>query len=155
MTPAQYAANFWSLRVFLTDKATGDAPAAVPMALPDPKHPLAKPAPPLEPGRWNNFRVDRYRLRPSGYAQHLAQALRNQFAIGVRVINLDGSIGTYSVSPVDIAYSVVAPCVPPGGRHREAQVRLPITAVLEPLVGRRVDLGSFFHDRRRVRNASG
>jgi len=109
MTPAQYAANFWSLRVFLTDKAVGDAPAAVPMALPDPKHPLAKPARPLEPGRWNNFKVDRYRLRPSGYAQYLAQALRNQFAIGVRVINLDGSIGTYSVSPVDIAYSVVAP----------------------------------------------
>src|SRR5262245_47658886 len=103
MTPAQYAAKFLSLRVFLTDPAKEDAPPTIRMALPDAKQPLSKPAPPLDDGSWSKpFSVDRYRLEPSGYAYHLAQALRNQSAIGIRVMRIDGTICTYSVTHADI-----------------------------------------------------
>jgi len=51
--------------VFVTEEGAEAAAAnsgRLPMFLPDPKAPGMRPGKPLEPGRWEYFNVDRYRI---------------------------------------------------------------------------------------------
>jgi hypothetical protein len=112
MTPAQYAAKFLHMGVFVT--AEGAAAAAansgrVPMYLPDPKAPGMRPGKPMEPGRWQYFKVDRYRIHYSGYSGFLTGALHKEATIGLKVMRIDGAIDTLSVPLPDISYSIAAP----------------------------------------------
>lgn len=107
MTPSQYADKYKALRVFMT--ADNAAPSGqTSMYLPGPKMP-ATPGKPMEPGRWERFQIDRYRLNGSGYAGYLTQALKNEVRIGIKVMCIDGSVQTHALPPADIRYAVVAP----------------------------------------------
>jgi hypothetical protein len=111
MNPADYAERFLSMNVFLTttDGAPAEDPGPVSMYLPDPRRPRVGPGKPMEPGRWQRFRVDRYRLKCSGYADFLVQALRKEAMIGLKVMRIDGSIQTHSVTFPEISYAIAAP----------------------------------------------
>ncbi len=112
MSPAEYAAKFWYLNVFVTAESAMSASADsghFSMTLPDPKSPGIQPARPMDPGRWQRSRVDRYRLNDSGYGHFLTQALRNQDRFGIKIQRIDGVFETLSVLPKDISYALVAP----------------------------------------------
>jgi hypothetical protein len=112
MTPSEYAAKFLSLYLFLPQPSDDDGspPPVTSMYLPDKKAPRLSDGDSLDPGIWSRVKVDRYRLKESAQAGVLYSTLKSKVAfINVRVMSIDGSIGTYRFRPDDIKYALVAP----------------------------------------------
>jgi hypothetical protein len=111
MTPAEYAAKFLNLNLFLPKPLDDDSdPPATSMYLPDPKAPKLVAGENIDPGIWRRVKVDLYRLNGSAQAGLLYSTLKNKVAfVNVRVMRIDGSIQTFRFHPDDIKYALAAP----------------------------------------------
>jgi hypothetical protein len=112
MTPAQYAAKFLNLYLFLPqppDDDDGPRPVTS-MYLPDRKAPNLVAGDVIDPGIWRRVKVDLYRLKGSPQAGILYSTLKSKLAFfDVRVMCINGSVETYTFKPDDIKYALAAP----------------------------------------------
>jgi len=106
MTPAEYAAKFWALNVFVSNPPDDENPPPTPMALPTAK---LVPGKPIDPGQWRRIRADRYRLNDSGHEHLLVSAIRREANLNFRIMRIDGSVQTHSASFSEISYALIAP----------------------------------------------
>lgn len=112
MTPSEYAAKFLNLPVFLPQPVDDDSDRSrvTSMYLPDPRAPKLVAGDSLDPGIWQRFKVNLYRLKQSTQAGILYSTLKSKVAfIDIRIMCIDGSIQTHHFHPSEISYALAAP----------------------------------------------